>query len=92
MFADANMQYVFQSGVLPDVMRYFIGKCACFQVKTLQQQDSGCDLDKMFAIGFALKSRISKITNIKSILIVTLIQSQSLFICFSYFWGCHLWS
>ena len=57
-----------------DATRYFIGKCACFHVRTLQQ-DSGCDLNKMFVIGFALKSRISKITNIKNILIVTLIQS-----------------
>ena len=47
----------------------FIGKCAYRWRKTLQQQDSGCDLDKMFTIGFALRSRISKITNIKNILI-----------------------
>ena len=89
MFADANVQYVFQNGVLPDVMTPLgiLLKNARFQVKTLQQQDSGCDLDKMLVIGFAVKSRISKITNIKSILIVTLIQSQSLFICFSYFGG-----
>ena len=89
MFADANMQSVFQNGVLPDVMTplRILLENARFQVKTLQQQDSGFDLDKMLVIGFALKSRISKITNIKSILIVTLIQSQSLFICFSYFGG-----
>ena len=61
---------------------------ACFQVKTLQQQqESGCDLDRVFMMGFALKSRISKFKNIEYILIVILIQSQSLFICFSYFWG-----
>ena len=55
MFADANnLQFVFQNGVLPDVMTplgILLEKCPCFQVKTLQQQDSGCDLDKMFAIG-----------------------------------------
>ena len=65
----------------------------CFQVKTLQQQqESGCDLDKKFMIGFLLKSTISKIKNIEYILIVILIQSQSLFICFSYFWGRLSWS
>ena len=57
----------------------------CFQVKTLQQQESSCDLDKVFIKWFALKSRICKIMNIEYILIVILIQPQSLFIWFSYF-------
>ena len=52
----------------------------CFQVKTLEQQESSCDLDKVFIREFALKSRISKIKNIEYILVVVLIQPQSLFI------------
>ena len=41
----------------------------CFQVKSLQQQqESGSDLDKVFIMGFALNSRISKIKNIEHIL------------------------
>ena len=87
MFADANIQYVFQNGVLPDVMTPLGILLENTRVSKSKLYNSGCDLDKMFVIGFALKSRISKITNIKSILIVTLIQSQSLFIFFSYFWG-----
>ena len=56
MFADANMQYVVQNGVLPDVMTPpgILLENARFQFKTLQQ-DFGFDLDKMLVIGFALK-------------------------------------
>ena len=60
MFAGADVQCL--SKWCPprcnDTTRYFIGNAhtdAYFQVKTLQQQDSGCDLDKMFIMGFALK-------------------------------------
>ena len=89
MFTGANMQYVFQNGVLPDVMtppgillenahtkRMFPSQ------KAYNNNKRGCDLDKVFIMGFALKSRISKIKNIEYILTVILIQSLSLFICF----------
>ena len=64
MFAGADVQYVSQNGVLPYIMTQ-LGillemriQMACFQAKTLQQQqESGCDLDNVFLMGFALKSR-----------------------------------
>ena len=59
MFAGANMQYVFQNGVLPDIMTPLVillenvDTDGVFPCKTLQQQDSGCNLDKMFIMGFS---------------------------------------
>ena len=88
MFTDANMQYVFQNGVLPDVMTPLgiLLENACVSMsKPYKNKIPVVIWIKCLLIGFALESRISEITNIKSILIVTLIQSQSLFICFSYF-------
>ena len=72
MFAGANMQYVLQNGVLPDVMTplgILLENAHTDGVfSSLNQQESGCDLDKMFKMEFALNSRISKIKNIKYIL------------------------
>ena len=50
MFAGANVQYVFQNGVLPDVttpLGILLENAHTDRVKTLQQQqESGCDLEK----------------------------------------------
>ena len=57
MFPDANMEYVFQNDVLPDIMTspgtslgILLENARVSKSKTLQQQDSGSDLDKMLQL------------------------------------------